>query len=66
VHDLDAVALDEAAVGVEAAGDQLFVDFDREALAARGEVRDEVCDRRAGGHLARLAIDLDVHPQRVG
>jgi hypothetical protein len=66
VHDLDAVALDEAAVDVEAAGDQLFVDFDREALAACGEVGDEVRDRRAGGHLARLAIDLDVHPQRVG
>jgi len=38
VHDLDAVAVREQAVAVRAAGHQLLVDLDGEALSGRGEI----------------------------
>jgi len=66
VHDLDAVAVREQAVGVRAAGHQLLVDLDGEALSGRGEIGHQVGHRRAVRNLSRLAIDLDVHSRLFG
>lgn len=60
-HQLNAVALADARVGMLLAGDQLVIEFDGDSAVSEAEVLHQVGQGGAAGNVYLLTIDHDQH-----
>lgn len=66
LHDLHHIPLRQQVLGVAAAGDDLAVDFDRDATGGEALGGEEVDEGAGGGEGKGAAVESDVHGRIVG